>query len=94
MKIGIAGLISLKMLYPLFPSGTEFPSASEFPLIATLAIEFHRRGHEIAVFALSRDVSQTQVYYGDRIQVYICPQRRPRWQSGWSLSAAVHAGRS
>ena len=80
MRIGIAGPISMKMLRPLFPPGTEFPTTLEFPLIAILAEQFHRRGHEIVVFALSRLISQMQVYYGDRIHVYVCPMRRPRWQ--------------
>lgn len=80
MRIGIAGPIDLSMLKQLFPQGTAFPATWSFPLIATLAAELHKRGHEIVIFALSRQVVATQVFAGDRIQVYICPQRRPRRQ--------------
>jgi glycosyltransferase involved in cell wall biosynthesis len=80
MKIGVAGHITLAMLQPLFPSGTQLPATSSFPLIATLAERFHQRGHDIAVFGLSAEVRKTQFFAGNRIEAYICPQRRPRWQ--------------
>ena len=80
MRIGIAGPIDLQTLKPLFTPGTSFPHTYSFPLIATIAAEFHKRGHEITIFALSSDVRQTEKYSGDRIQVFICPKRRPRFE--------------
>jgi L-malate glycosyltransferase len=80
MKIGVAGPITLSMLQPLFPPGTQLPTTLSFPLIATLVERLHQRGHEIVVFALSAEVRKTQFFAGHRIEAYICPQRRPRWQ--------------
>lgn len=80
MRIGIAGPITLPLLRDLFPAGTELPATLSFPLIAKFAEGLHQRGHEIVLFALSPEISTTRVIQGDRIQAYICPQRRPRWQ--------------
>jgi hypothetical protein len=80
MRIGIAGPITLKMLSGLFPPGTKLPGTYSFPLIATLAEKLRDRGHEVVVFALSSSVVQTQHFTGDRIEAYVCPRRRPRWQ--------------
>lgn len=80
MKIGIAGPVTLSMLQDLFPSGTPLPPVYSFPLIALLARKLRERGYEIAVFALSSEVRETQFFRGDRIEAYVCPQRRPRWQ--------------
>lgn len=80
MKIGIAGPITLSMLRNLFAEGTQIPETNSFPLIASLAEHLHGKGHEITVFALSRNVTDTQVLEGHRIRAYVCPQRRPRHQ--------------
>ena len=80
MKIGIGCPISLTPLRQLFPAKTAIPAVWSFPLTGAIAAELHRRGHEISIFALSRDVDQTRIIEGDRIRLYVCPQRRPRWQ--------------
>ena len=80
MKIGIAGPISLAPLQQFFPAKAAIPSVWSFPLIGAIAADFHRRGHEISIFALSTQVTQTQVIEGDHVHLYVCPQRRPRWQ--------------
>jgi glycosyltransferase involved in cell wall biosynthesis len=80
MKIGIAGDITLSMLQDLFPPGTSMPHTLSVPLIASIARGLHQRGHEIAVFALSREVNETQFYKGTGVEAYVCPQRRPRLQ--------------
>jgi glycosyltransferase involved in cell wall biosynthesis len=80
MKIGIAGPVTLSMLQELFPDGTKLPPTYSFPLLATFVERLHRRGHEVVVFALSRDVNAPQLFAGNRIQAYVCPQRRPRFQ--------------
>jgi glycosyltransferase involved in cell wall biosynthesis len=68
------------MLQPLFPLGTQLPETWSHPLIATLVKSLHQRGHEIVVFGLSDRVRKTQFFVGNRIEAYICPQRRARWQ--------------
>src|SRR5438309_9100 len=80
MRIGIAGPIALSTLESRFPAGTHFPEVYSFPMVAWLAERLHARGHEIVIFSLSRQVSRTQHFMGDRMQAYVCPQRRPRWQ--------------
>jgi glycosyltransferase involved in cell wall biosynthesis len=80
MKIGVAGPIDLGLLLDLFPPASCFPATFSFPVTAHLARELHRRGHEITLFTLSREVARTQRIEGDRITAYICPQRRPRMQ--------------
>jgi glycosyltransferase involved in cell wall biosynthesis len=80
LRIGIAGPVDLEILKPLFAPNISFPPTYSFPLIATIAREFHQRGYDVAVFALSREVRQTQKYTGDRIQVFVCPERRPRFE--------------
>jgi len=80
MKIGIAGHISLPMLQDLFPSGTKMPDALSCPLISIIARGLHERGHEIALFVLSREVNATQFFKGTGTEAYVCPMRRPRWQ--------------
>ena len=68
------------MLQSLFPLGTQLPETWSHPLIATLVQSLHQRGHEVVVFALSERVRKTEFFVGNRIEAYICPQRRPRWQ--------------
>lgn len=80
VKIGVAGPITLSMLQSLFPRGTKLPETWSHPLIATLVESLHQRGHEIVVFGLSAGVRNTQFFAGNRIEAYICPQRRARWQ--------------
>jgi L-malate glycosyltransferase len=80
MKIGIAGHLTLSMLQDLFPAGTKLPQTLSFPLIAQIARGIRERGHEIALFALSREVKETLVFKGTGVEAYVCPLRRPRWQ--------------
>jgi glycosyltransferase involved in cell wall biosynthesis len=80
MKIGIAGPIDLSLLGDLFPPGTNIPEAYSFAFTANLARALYIRGHEITLFALSREVTETQRIDGERITACICPQRRPRYQ--------------
>ena len=68
------------MLQSLFPSGTQLPETWSHPLIATLVQSLHQRGHEIVVFGLSDRVRKTQFFMGNRVEAYVCPQRRPGWQ--------------
>ena len=77
MKIGIAGPIDLRLLTGLFPAAVELPCTYRFPLTAHLARALHNRGHEVVLFALSREVVNTRRIDGERICVYICPQRQP-----------------
>jgi len=68
------------MLRDFFSPHAEIPNTYSFPLTAHLARALHNRGHEIVLFALSRDVKNTRRIDGERISAYICPQRRPRRQ--------------
>ncbi len=76
MKIGVAGPIDLTLLRDLLAADCDLPRAYSFPLIAHITRSLYRRGHEIVVFALSMDVTQTRRIDGERITVYVCPQRR------------------
>ena len=80
MRIGVAGPVDISKFRPLFPSGPAFPETYSFPLIGTLIEQLHQRGHELSVFALSSRVKTTELFRGNRMQIYVCPQRRPRWQ--------------
>jgi glycosyltransferase involved in cell wall biosynthesis len=78
MRIGIAAPIDLRLLRDLFPPAVKLPRTIEFPLTSHLARALYDRGHEIVLFALSREVMKTQRIDGDRSSAYICPERRPR----------------
>ena len=80
MKIGIAAPIDLRLLRDMFPPAAELTNTYRFPLTAHLARALYNRGHEIVIFALSRDVTSTQRIDGYGITAYICPARRPRSQ--------------
>jgi glycosyltransferase involved in cell wall biosynthesis len=68
------------MLRDLFPSSSKIPQTLGHTLTSLLTREFHRRGHEVTIFALSRGVTETILIPGNGIRAYICPQRRPRFQ--------------
>src|ERR1041384_530363 len=80
MRIGIAGPIALSSLKSLFPQNAKLQAIPGHPLIHTLAERLHQRGHDIVLFTLSPSVTKTHFVRGNRIQAYICPVRRPRWQ--------------
>jgi glycosyltransferase involved in cell wall biosynthesis len=80
VRIGVAGPIDITLLRDLFPPALQLPDTYHFALTAHLARALYNRGHEIVLFALSADVASTRRIDGDRITVYVCPQRRPRWQ--------------
>lgn len=80
MKIGVAGPIDMSLLRDLFSSCSTIPNTYSFAFTANLARAFYNRGHEIALFTLSREVASTRCISGDRITAYICPERRPRCQ--------------
>jgi glycosyltransferase involved in cell wall biosynthesis len=78
LRIGIAGPLDLRLLRDLFPPGVELPNTYKFPLTAHIARALYDRRHEIVLFALSREVKNTQRIDGEGISAYICPKRRPR----------------
>lgn len=80
MKIGIAGPLDVSLLADLFPPQSQIPKTYSFALTSSLAREFHRRGHEVSVFALSSEVKATCRIEGEGIRAYICPLRRARSQ--------------
>ncbi|MBZ5583963.1 MAG: glycosyltransferase family 4 protein [Acidobacteriia bacterium] len=80
MRIGVAGPIDLVMLRDLFSAGSQICRTYSFPLTASLARSLHNKGHNLALFALSREVTEIHRVYGERITAYICPRRRPRSQ--------------
>jgi glycosyltransferase involved in cell wall biosynthesis len=70
----------MTLLRDLFPAGAEIPNTYSFPLTAYLARILHNRGHEITLFALSKDIPATLRIEGDRITAYFCAQRRNRYR--------------
>jgi len=78
LAIGIAGPVTLELLQPLLPDSIRLPHAYSFPLLATLVLELHRRGHCLSVFAGSSEVSATRVFEAERLRVYVTPRRSRR----------------
>lgn len=71
MKIGIAGPISVELLSDLLDSEAALPSTYAFPLLANYARALWDRGHDVTVFALSRDVERPVVFSGERIRIHV-----------------------
>jgi glycosyltransferase involved in cell wall biosynthesis len=75
MRIGITGPVSLGPLISLLKNSDELPPTYSFPLIGILARELHDRGHDVVVFAGSKNITSPVRFSGERITVSITPRR-------------------
>ena len=71
MKIGIAGPITLSGLSDWLGRPPDLPSGYEFPLIADMALELLRRGHQVSVFTLDPTISAPRTIDGGRLTVHV-----------------------
>ncbi len=78
MKIGIAGPVSLGLLaYPNEPP-SDLPGCHEAPIIAALVNALLARGHQVVVFTLSPEVTDSYVFASPELVVCVARQRRRR----------------
>jgi glycosyltransferase involved in cell wall biosynthesis len=77
MRIAIAGPADISLLSRLVdsPSLDRLPQGIGGPLVATLAAELARRGHEVSLITLSQDVEQPVQFQVGPLQLLVGPYR-------------------
>lgn len=92
MHIGLAGPITLSPLRALVSTAGSLPDAYSFPNTTSLALELHRRGHEVSVFALSSTTSVPSCHTGERMTIHVVPMRVRAKDRARDLFAAERNG--
>ncbi|AFZ69513.1 glycosyltransferase family 4 protein [Deinococcus peraridilitoris] len=75
MRIGVAGPVTLSLLTPYLEGAEALSDGYAFAPMARWVLGLRERGHQVAVFTLSPDVTKPRSYYGDGLSLHVAPYR-------------------
>ena len=82
LRIGIAGPADLRMLSDLLVGPRPATAGYAHPITSGIVRALRTRGHEVVVYALSREPKDVGTYFGDGVDINVCPLRdHLRWGS-------------
>ena len=75
MKIGFATPISLRFLRDLVQDGERLPTGYEFAPSVDWVRQLLKRGHEVTVYTMAKDIDAATTFRGERLTLRIAAQR-------------------